>query len=243
MDINIIIDSFRNITKDPAIFPIYFAIALILMALMLWKFSSAMEKQVISRIEGFFKQHFAEHEKLNFIADKKSDYEYLIENIEILKKAIDVNKLNSNSAIYKYIEYELVDLKNRFIKNFNNGSSIQKAIQENSICQQKLLTMLNSAMIKQRDRKTIYTFIAFISEQISKVIKGMELLNDQSTKLSLISVYFNNLNVLISLFSLKEIDYINKEEEELKQILDEDFNMLSNNVSLSSNTPKLVDEF
>ncbi len=196
----------------------------------MWKFSSTLEEKVINKVKSYFDEHKESHKKFEFLEEIKPHLVHLDENFEVFKKVIDQSKMNNNLAIYKYIEYEINDLKDRFNKNYNNGSEKEKSIQETSISQQKLLNMLNSAMIKANDRKSIGIFITFIFERIQELINELSNLTEYSSKLSLITIYFNNINVLVSFFNLKEIDYIEKDEKSLKNILCDDFKNLVNNL-------------
>ena len=235
-------DIILSFNQSPWAMPIYFAILIICIGIFMWKYSQVLRKDIKIDLQVFFDNHKEEHKKIEFIAEMKPRLEHLNENFEILKKAIDQEKLNNNISIYKFISYELSDLKDRFSKNYNNGSHRDKALQEISMCQQKLLNMLNTAMIKALDRKSISILIDFIFEKFNKLIESLtNLVNDQISKLSLINIYINNLQVLIDFFNLKEVDYINKSEEELKSILNKDFEKLGNNLIIKKKN--LEEEF
>jgi hypothetical protein len=224
-------DIISGFNQSPWAMPIYFAILILCIGFFMWRYSQVLRKDVKADLQVFFETHKEEHKKIEFISEMRPRLEHIYDNFEIIKKAIDQEKLNNNISIYKFIGYELADLKDRFSKNYNNGSHKDKALQEISICQQKLLNMLNSAMIKALDRKSISTLIEFIFEKFNKLIESLSnLSNDPISKLSLINIYINNLQVLIDFFNLKEVDYINKSEEELKNILNKDFEKLGNNL-------------
>jgi len=224
-------DIISGFNQSPWAMPIYFALVILCIGIFMWKYSQVLRKDVKADLQVFFETHKEDHKKLEFIPEMKPRLEYIYDNFEIIKKAIDQEKLSNNISIYKFISYELADLKDRFSKNYNNGSHKDKALQEISICQQKLLNMLNSAMIKALDRKSISILIEFIFEKFNKLIESLSnLSNDPISKLSLINIYINNLQVLIDFFNLKEVDYINKSEEELKNILNKDFEKLGNNL-------------
>ena len=220
---------------DPLSVPLYIMVFGIILAVILWRFLQKTKIDMIAEVKTFFDEHKEDHKKLDFIIESKPKIDYLVENFEIVKKTVDNNKISSNTALYKFIDYELQDLKNRFIRNYNNGSQREKALQELSICQQKLLTTLNSAMIKSIDRKSISILIEFIFKKLVELTGDLQKLQQSEalSKLNLVNVYFNNLLILVSFFSLKEIDYINKEDKDLIKILDNDFKKLAENLMIN----------
>lgn len=238
-----IIDVIRDILKDPLLTPIYLALLIVFIGIFMWKYASTLEDKISNRLEKFFDDHNKKHEILDPMIPR---IKFIDENFEVLKKRADEEKLNNNLSIYKYIEYETIDLKDRFIKNYNNGGIKEKAFQETSVTQKKLFSTLNTAMITSNNRKLISVLINFIIRKSDNLVDNLEEIkdNDPIFKISKINILFNSLVIIISFFHLKEIDFSLETEHNLIEILDKELEQLTDDSSSGEqNNPRLENEF
>jgi hypothetical protein len=229
------------VIKNPWVIGLAFGFMFLIGGWLLWLLAQGMKKDILTALTTYTTEHNKVHEELVFVKELRSEIHFIRDNFEIFKNAMDIVSPSSTIAIYKIIKNEFVDLFARFTKNYNNGSHKEKALTETSICSSKLIQVFNSTPIKASDRKSMFALVDFLVEKCTELAEqlGKEGII-QSVKISLVNIYFNNFNVIIDFAQVKEIEFENKKDEIIHEILRDNFDKLMNSFTIKR--PSLADE-
>lgn len=203
MEIAALLKWLEDVFKHPIMTPLYIALIMLTCAIILWKFTKSIAKDVKTEMGVQFSavklQMTSYEDAVKDILRNKGLLEDLVKNYPVFKVFADNFGADHKNA-FSDVQIQLSYMREAYIKNYLNGSSPDQALGVLQYAQAKVYESLNRLPNKPQTVAIIGEYMSLLDERTARLIKVLAspgLSEDKGHKRMLVSKHFNNFYMLL----------------------------------------------